>query len=170
VAYEKEVSGRIMRDKTLAAIKKNLDWLEFIPHGLIHLPREFEKCDYETMKDYVLPAIDEAFKRDDLPYVKGFKAPYWLWNKDVIRALDDAGWWGAIDRNNVDMAKTKKYYVWSHSIAEPFSLSTLDTIKLHGHITGANENGLEKCLTNLIKMPSDAIFKFASEMVQDETS
>ena len=166
-AYEKEVSGRIMREKTLEAIKKQLDWLEIIPHGLLHFPKEFEKCDYETMKNYVLPSIDEAFKKDGLPYVKGFKPPYWLWNKEVIRVLDEADWWGAIDRTKLKEPKTKRYYVYTHSIDEPFNESTLDLLKLHGHISVQSANNIEKCLPNLFKMPADAEFKFASEMVEE---
>lgn len=163
--YEKDVSGRIMRDDTLKAIKKNLDWMQIVPHGLVHMPREFEKCDYKTMKKYVLPSIDECFKRDGLPYEKGFKAPQWLWNKDVIKVLDEEGWWGAIDKDNV-AEKTKKYYQYSHGVDAPFSLSTSNVLKLHGHITPDNKNYIEKCLPNLFRMPEDAEFRFASEMLE----
>jgi predicted deacetylase len=163
---EKEVSGRILRDKTLEKIKEQLDWLEIIPHGLVHAPREFENCNYETMK-LSMKAIDEAFKKDGLPYVKGFKAPQWLWNKDVVKALDDEGWWGAIDKNNPNMVSTKRYYVYTHSISEMYSLSNLEIIKLHGHITPYENNYIERCFTNLFKMPTDAEFKFASELVQE---
>lgn len=165
--YENEVSGKIMRKKTLKAIKEQLDWIELIPHGLIHLPREFEKCDYKTMRELVIPAIDEAFKKDDLPYVKGFKPPYWLWNKDVIRALDDEGWWGAIDkRHEQDDPTTKKVFAYTHGIDEMFAKSRLETWKLHGHITPDNKNWIEKCFVNLFTMPTDAEFKFASELVE----
>jgi len=165
--YEKEVTARIMREKTLEAIKKQLSWLQLVPHGLLHLPKEFLKCDYTTMKDYVFQSIDETFKKDGLPYEKGFKAPYWQWNKDVIRALDEKGWWGAVDKNHPEMPKPKKYYVYTHSIGEVFSLSTLNVLKLHGHINNVENNGIEKCFTNLFKMPSNAEFKFAGEMLEE---
>jgi hypothetical protein len=162
---ERQVNARIMREGTLKAIKEHLDWLELIPHGLLHLEREFEKCDYETMK-ISMKAIDECFKKDDLPYVKGFKAPYWLWNKDVVKALDEAKWWGSIDRNQPNMLKTKKYHVYTHNINEPFWESTLDTLKLHGHITNRMPDNFEKNFVNLFKMPANAEFKFASEMLE----
>ncbi len=165
--YEQDVAGRIMREKTLAAIKEHLDWMEIVPHGLIHLPREFEKCDYETMKKYVLPSIEEMFKKDGLPYVKGFKAPYWLWNEEVVKVLDEEGWWGAVDRESLSLVKPKKFYVYTHKIDEPFSTSTLDLWKLHGHISPPERNNLERCLANLYKMPADAEFKFASELVEE---
>jgi len=164
--YEKDVSGSLLRDKTLAELKKHLDWLELIPHGLIHMPKEFEKCTYDTMKNYIFDAIAEAFSKDGLPYVKGFKAPYWLWNKDVVKALDEEGWWGAIDRNQ-DMITPKRFYKYSHSISEPFSKAIgEDLIKLHGHIT-PEDNGIERCFSNLFKMNPEAEFKFASELVEE---
>jgi hypothetical protein len=168
VAYESNFDAKLVRDRALAKVKENLDWIEIIPHGLTHMPREFEKCTYELMKDKVIPAIDEAFKKDGLPYVKGFKAPYWLWNDEVIRALDDAGWWGAIDRKVRNIKKTKRFYVFTHTINELFYNSTCDLLKLHGHITSGMPDNLDLCLTNLFKMPSDAEFKFASELVEEE--
>jgi hypothetical protein len=167
VAFETDVTAKLMREKTLEEVKKHLSWMELIPHGLTHMPREFEKCTYDTMKNYVFEAIDDAFKKDGLPYVKGFKAPYWLWNDDVIRALDDQGWWGAIDKKNYYQNKPKRYYIYTHRIDEIFSLSTLDTLKLHGHITTQSENNIQRCFANLFKMPTDAEFKFASELLEE---
>jgi hypothetical protein len=165
-SYERDVSGRIMREKTLAEIKKNLDWLEFIPHGLLHIPREFEKCTYDTMKHYIFKAIHEVFTKEGLPYVKGFKAPYWLWNEEVIKALDEDGWWGAVDSRQ-DMKKTKRYFCYTHTIDEPFYKAyNVDVIKLHGHITNESRNGIERCFFNLFKMDPKAEFKFVSEMVE----
>lgn len=164
--YESNPAARIMREKTLRGIKSQLDWLEIIPHGLTHFPKEFEKCDYNTMRHHVIPAIDEAFKKDGLPYVKGFKPPYWIWNEEVVKALDDEGWWGAV--NKYDPLKTKRYYEYTHGIDELFSESTLDVLKLHGHITVKNQNSIEKHFTNLFRMPTDAVFKFASEMLDEK--
>ncbi len=150
--FEQKPEARILRDKSLALIQENLDWMQIIPHGLTHMPKEFENCDYYTFRDLVLPSIDEAFKKDGLPYEKGFKAPYWLWNKKVVKALDEAGWWGATDRNQPDMLKTKKNYTYTHSLEEPFHESTEDTILLHGHIDGVSANDLERCFLNLMKL------------------
>jgi hypothetical protein len=163
---EGNIGGRIMRATTLKAVQKELDWIRIVPHGLLHLDREFEKCTYETMMENVIPAIDEAFKKDGLPYVKGFKAPQWLWNEEVIRALDEVGWWGAIDRNQPQMLKTKTFFRYSHSIDEPFWESDRELLKLHGHIAGPEKNNLERCFFGLMKMPSDAKFVYADELLQ----
>lgn len=157
---------RLMRDEKIKELKDNLDWIQLIPHGLNHIPREFEKCDYHTMKDLVLPAIRECFDRDGLPFEKGFKAPYWLWNEEVIRALDDAGWWSATDRNDPKMLKTKRNYTYTHSIDEPFWLSTNDTLNLHGHLDGVSSNDMEKCFLNLLKLPTDVEWRFVTDFIE----
>lgn len=157
---------KIYREKQLKLIHENLDWLQIIPHGVTHMPREMENCDYYTFRDVVIPAIDEQFKKDGLPYEKGFKAPYWLWNEKVVRALDEAGWWGATDRNQPEMPRTKRNYTYSHSLEEPFYKSNSDVIKLHGHIDGVSKNDLEFCFLNIFKLPSDVEFKFVTDFVE----
>lgn len=167
VDYEYEKSQlRLNRDVFLKDIHANLDWIQIIPHGLTHMPREFEKCDRETML-MSLAAIDEALTRDGLPYVKGFKAPFWLWNQDVVDVLDEQGWWGASDRNQPDMLRTKKHYEYTHSIDEPFWNAKTDLLKLHGHMTSPSSNNIEDCLLNIFKLPADATFHFASEFVEE---
>ena len=166
--YENDISARLMRENTLKEVKKHLDWMEFIPHGLTHFPREFEQTTYDTMKNYVFKAIDECFERDGLPYIKGFKAPQWLWNEQVVKALDEEGWWGAIDLFDKTGLKTNKYYQYTHTIDMPFWESTYDTLKLHGHITLESKNNIERCFHMLFKMPEDAEFKFASEMLEEK--
>lgn len=157
---------RMYRDKQLAQLKENLDWIELIPHGLTHREREFEHCDYYTFRDAVIPAIEEQMGKDGLPYKKGFKAPYWLWNKDVVRALDEKEWFGATDKNQKEMLQTKKNYIYTHSLEEAFWQSTNETINLHGHVDGVSRNDLERCFLNIFKIPEDAEWKFASEFVK----
>jgi len=164
--YESNATIRIMRKDMLRLIKKNLNWIELIPHGLTHMQDEFKHCTYKLMKNKVLPAIDDCFKKDGLPYVKGFKAPFWEWNKNVVKVLDDEGWWGAVNRQGRDPLTPKKFYVYSHSIGEPFWESTYDTWKLHGHISGGIDNAIDSCFPLLFKMPADAEFRFASELVE----
>jgi len=156
-----------LRDKSLKLIKENLDWMEIIPHGLTHMQEEMKNCDYYTFRDLVLPSIGEAFKKDGLPFVKGFKAPYWLWNEDVIRSLDEAKWWGASDRNQPDMLRTKLNYTYTHSLDEPFYESTNEVLNLHGHIDGTSSNDLENCLLSVLKL-RDVEWKFASEFVKED--
>lgn len=163
--YETEMgSMSIIRDKRLETLKSMLDWIELIPHGLTHIPNEFYKADKEAM-ELSIKAIDEVMGKDNLPYVKGFKAPYWLWNKEVVEVLDKHNWFGAIDKMQPDMDKPKRSYVYTHSIEEPFFLSNLDEWRLHGHMTPPSENNFEDCLLNLMRIPHDAQFKFVSEVV-----
>lgn len=160
--YEYEMSSlRIFREESLEKIKK-IDWIQIIPHGLLHLPREFENCDKKTM-EMSLKAIDQQFKKDGLEYVKGFKAPQWLWNQDVVDVLDDNGWFGAVDRNQPEMLRTKKVYEYTHSIDEPFSGAL---VKLHGHISLPSKNNLEDNMVNIFKIPQDAEFKFVTDFIE----
>ena len=167
VNREMNVEARINRQGALDLIKKHLDWMQIIPHGLSHMYREMEKCDYQTFKDLVIPSIDEALSKDGLPYEKGFKAPYWMWNEQVVKSLDELGWWGATDRNNPTMPATKRVYTYTHSIRERFWESTNEVVNLHGHIDGESENDLERCLVNLLKIPQEAEWKFVSDFVKD---
>lgn len=162
-----ETSQRaLFREEQLTRIKANLDWLQIIPHGLTHQAREFEKCDYYTMRDLVLPAIADQLERDGLPYEKGFCAPYWLWNSEVTRALDESGWWGALDRNQPGMARTRRTYTYSHSLEEPFWLSTADTLKLHGHMDAPSANNLDDCFLNLFKLPADTRWTYVTDHIE----
>jgi peptidoglycan/xylan/chitin deacetylase (PgdA/CDA1 family) len=162
--YEYETHGvRLMRDSCLKYIHENLDWIQIVPHGLTHIPNEFLNCDKETM-EMALTAIDEAFKNDGLPYEKGFKAPYWLWNKNVVDVLDEHGWWGAVDPNQPKMARTKKYYEYQWSIDQEFWKDKKSKVlKLHGHMTPPNLNNIEDCLLNILKLPSDTKFGYVTD-------
>jgi len=159
---------RATKDESLRRINDNKDWIEIIPHGITHFPKEFEKADRDIMTAYIENIIPEMVK-SGLPedrIVKGFCAPFWLWNQDVVDVLNENGWWGAIDRNNPHTLKTDKYYVYTHSIDEPYWLSRQKVIKLHGHMTLPSPNNLEDCLLKLLKMPQSANWKFASELVE----
>ena len=168
--YELEMSDmlRVMKDDYLKKIEENKDWLEFIPHGLTHFPREFEKSDRDTMIAYCQNEIPEMVKMGfpEERIVRGFCAPKWLWNKDVVDVLNGNGWWGAVDRNQPDMLRPKRYYIYTHSIDEPYWLSNQKLVKLHGHMTPPSRNNLEENILKLLKMPIKADWKFASELVE----
>lgn len=165
--YEMEMSQlNLNRHRMLKTIHENLDWIQIIPHGLMHIPREFENCDRHTMK-LAMKGIKEAFDKDGLHYINGFCAPQWLWNEQIIKVLDDAGWWGAVDKNQPDMLKTKRYYQYTHSIDEPFWEAKEDILNLHGHMTLPSQNNLEDCFLNLMKMPRDVEFKYVTEFIQE---
>lgn len=164
---ERSVEGRTLRDKTLEKIKENLEWMQIIPHGLTHMPREFENCDKETFR-MTLASIDEAFKHDGLPYERGFCAPYWLWNQDVVDVLNERGWWGAVDRNQPKMIRPDRYYIYSHSIDQPFWGANVDNLKLHGHIDGQSKNDLEGNFIKLFKLPSNTEFCFITDFIEEK--
>lgn len=158
---------KIYRDTRLVELKELIDrgCLELVPHGLTHLSHEFLRADKYTMK-LALKAIDDVMGKDGLPYVHGFKAPFWEYNQNVVDVLDENDWWIAVDRNQPQAPHTKKYYKYGYSIHEPFWESTSPVWKLHGHMFGS-ENDFEEHFLNLYKIPLDAEWKFASELLQE---
>ncbi len=153
----------LVRKDLLAEVKKNLEWIQLIPHGLTHDGQEMRNCDYGTMKLRIMPAIEEAFARDGLPFVRGFCAPHWKWSNGVVMALDEAGWWGAVDPKQPLMQKTKRVYRYSHSIDGPLSG---DVLKMHGHIYGT-ANDLGKCMGNLMGLPKSVEWHFATDFLEE---
>ena len=153
----------LIGDDFLIEIKKNLDWIQLIPHGLYHNGSEMSNYDYSTFKEKIMPEITDAFDSKGLPYVKGFCAPHWRWTDGVVKALDEAGWWGAVDRDK-QMPYTKRYYRYNFLLNEPFWESKED-LKLHGHIYGT-KNDIGRCFDNLLKLPKDTEWVFVSDCLE----
>lgn len=165
--YEYELSQiKVQKGICNDWIQKNLDWLEFIPHGITHVDQEFKNMSELGMDKYI-ESIEEEFKKQGLPCVKGFCAPNWVWNEGVVKSLDKNGWWGAVDRNQPQLLRPNKYYRYNLSTDETFWKHPGPLWKLHGHMTLPSRNDLESCFMNLIKyLPQNAEYKFASELVE----
>jgi hypothetical protein len=159
-----DVKNKELSRVALNRIKENLDWIQIIPHGLYHNSSEAKKWTYGGFKNVVIPAIDCAFKKDGLSYVKGFKAPHWDWNKEVVQALDDLGWWGAISPKRPEMPQTKRFYTYDYSIDETLVLSPI--LRLQGHINPVCKDDLELNMENLMKLPKDAKWCFATDFIE----
>jgi len=164
IGIDRDWGISLIENELLATIKKNIDWMQIIPHGLTHNGSEMRDMNYDTFK----MAMNETkiiFDRKGLPFEKGFKAPHWRWNKEVVRALDDEGWWGAVDPRQPNMSKPKRYYEYSHSI-DNIDYSC-DVLKLHGHIFGTR-NDLGKCMENILKLPKDTNWKFVTDFITND--
>lgn len=154
----------LIRWELLNKVKENLDWIQIIPHGLTHEGSEMKRYDYRTFKYEIMPRIKQAFDKDGLPFVRGFKAPHWRWTEGVVKALDEEGWWGAVDRRQPLMPCTKRFYKYSHCLDEPFDG---DLLKLHGHIYGTDSD-LGKCFDNLMKLPLNTEWYFVTDFIEDK--
>lgn len=164
--FEKSLM-RLGKVELIEKFKENLDWIRLYPHGLTHFAREFEKADRQAM-EYSLKAIDEIMKSVGLPYQKGFCAPFWLWNQEVVDVLDEQGWWGAVDRNQPEMVRPKRFYQYSHSINEPYHTDKAKVWKLHGHMSLPSPNSIDMCLFNLLQIPNDAQWHFIDDFVEEK--
>lgn len=156
----------IMRSEYLKLIHDNLGWMQLIPHGYEHNGSELRNADYRYFKEVTLPAIVQAFKEDGLPFERGFKAPHWRWSQGVVKALDEKGWWGAIDPRQPGMERPRKFYCYSHALDHPFWTSSRD-VQLHGHVYGT-ANDLGKCFDNLLKLPKDVEWCYVTDFLEEE--
>lgn len=167
----KEDWGRwLIRKELLEEVKRCLDWIQIIPHGLYHNGSEMRNCDYGEFKFKIFPAIEQAFKDDGLPYVNGFKPPHWRVSNNVVKALDEVGWWMAIDKRQPLMPSTKRFYKYNYGIDEPFWEIDPDkepVLKLHGHVYGC-KNDILRCFNNICKLPITTGWHFVTDFLEEK--
>lgn len=152
------------RDEALVRIRECLGWVELIPHGYQHNSSEAKKWTYDQFRYDIAPKIKDIFDRDELPFKKGFKAPHWDWNQEVVRALDDMGWFGAVTYGRKGVARPRLFYISTHTIEY---IPMNQDIKLNGHINNTSPDNLEKCMNNLIQLPKDTRWLFASDCISE---
>lgn len=138
------------------------DWIEIAPHGFIHEKGECMVKDKQAGL-IMIDAIENIFTEAGVNFIKVFKAPYWLWNKQFEEALYERGYTVAIDRNNPQSFTDAPKYVWNWSIDNP--IPEYHTIKGHGHVYGTN-NGIDICLPNLLRIPQSAEFLTIGEYLK----
>jgi len=108
--------------------------------------------------------------------VEGWKAPGWWNTPEVIQIVNEYGWWAATNVNNPTFhdARPNREYVFDLGIHE--MEDALDTwkeegcgyedypLKIHGHTHNCG-NGIEECMSNVLKIPKDAEFYWIDEAV-----
>lgn len=147
---------------------KNQDWIEICPHGMTHAPYEMKYLhgqkrllDYETAKTFIR-ASERTFEQLSLPYQKIWKSPFWESSPECYRALWDEGYTVAVDRNQ-KKPEGGPVYVYNWSIDEP--IPDYDLLKGHGHMYPPSANAIQRSFQNILKLPTDAEFKFVSEVL-----
>jgi peptidoglycan/xylan/chitin deacetylase (PgdA/CDA1 family) len=121
-------------------------------HGLTHAPTEFGKLTYQEAKNRILVA-QKMFLNRKIPTTKLFKAPQWAISKDATKAVKDMG---------LQLVKDG-YYNWNIKDEIPDKKNII----AHGHIQDerATMNGLDQSFIRLCKIPSNAKWKFLSEVL-----
>lgn len=149
-------------------LRNELDWLEFCPHGWSHPDQsagykpEFEEMSYYETDRYI-KLIDKFFKQINLPYQKIFKAPQYQISTAAKDCFRDNGWTLAIDGTGEFWPKDIKTVAWNWNVVNDFPLRK--TVISYSHIQSIG-NGLEECWAKILQMPTDAEFKFLSEIVR----
>lgn len=146
--------------KRFVEMVKQYDWIEIAQHGLDHSQNEFNKS-YKEIKQR-LKEIDKWNKKIGLEPVKIFRAPFWQCSEEGYKALRDAGYVVATDRNQVrPSTKGMKQYRWNWSFET--EIPDVKVLKGHGHVSLPSKNNIPDCIENLKRLPQDAEYLFVSE-------
>lgn len=152
---------------------KQYDWIEVCPHGFAHMGHEMKwyknnrgnvkMVDYQVANE-IIDASEHTFNDLGLPFKKIWKSPHWETSPDAYKALWDRGYVVAVDPNQ-DIPLGGPIYLYNWSINE--EIPDVDFIKGHGHMFDpySNLNAIQNCFPQLLSMPTDAQFKFVSEVV-----
>ncbi len=132
----------LIRHDLLQEVKKHLDWIQIIPHGLHHDGRETMRWNKEQFRNEIAPQIVEAFEADGLPFVKGYKSPHYTMSEGVKAALVELGW----------RLFEKEGYALHQDWPE-------GDLLLRGHVYGCADD-LGKNLDKLLNLPQDTIWEF----------
>lgn len=159
-----DVGPYLIRKDLLEEVKKHLDWIQIIPHGYRHNGREMGRMSYEEMKE-TIKNIEYRFNKDGLPFEKGFKSPHWATSPGVVRALDEAGWWLAVDPRKPNAPTTKRFYRYEYPL-DDFPQDQ-ELLKLHGHIYGT-KNDLGKCYNSLLSHNlMSAEYRYVTDFIEN---
>ena len=149
--------------KDWAKLVNKQDWIEIAPHGFSHSRGEMLETRKERL-EIIIKAIEAIFNQVEFNWIKVFKAPFWEISKEAEEVLKERGYTLAIDRNNPKIQTDIPTYVFNWSIDEP--VPTYPTVKGHGHMHLTN-NGLDSCLPNMLKIPTNSEFIFVSEYLKN---
>ena len=149
--------------KDWAKMIEEYDWIEIAQHGLDHREREF-LLDYKEAKARI-KEMKKINKKTGLKTEKIFRAPFWQCSDDAYKALAEAGYTVATDRNQVRPdIKGMKQYRWNWSFET--EMPDYKVLKGHGHVRPPSKNNISFCLENLKKLPQDAEYLFVSEYLK----
>jgi hypothetical protein len=151
-----KISHRLLQDT-----KKENDWIQMIPHGFFH--DDNYECAKLTMEEFDRKLRNIPYL--DL-YIRGFKAPGWQINLQVMEVLKKWGWWVAVQ--------------WSDGRFNgdpngPFQPAVIHGLKyyafreypnaIHGHAWECMGNGLETLWQQLINLPKSSEFEFIDNYI-----
>lgn len=146
---------------------REMDWLQFYPHGWTHpdrksgRPPEFSSMTYVDTKNYIRE-IDNFFNEIKLPYQKVFKAPQMNMTEAAKDCFRDEGWTIMIDGEGSWFPTDIKTVYHNWNINGDFPILRKKVIS-YGHIQDIG-NGLVECWDKLLQMPTNAEFKFISQL------
>ena len=131
----------------------NLDWVELGVHGYHHSTMECAVWSKEEAENKLVE-VDDWW-----PGVKVFKAPGWVKNTHVDKALYDNGW---IIADHIAQAPD-----WSNSPAHRYVYNAQDKVlAIHGHTWDTCDNGPTRWLEMFAEVGDDPEFQFVSDVAE----
>lgn len=131
----------------------DLDWIQLALHGVEHTPNECGDWD-KIESEYVLSAFEELEFFENI-----FKAPSWVYSKDLYEVLRERDWICADHPMNKDMwLPDLKVY----SLSNPWCV--------HGHTWNLNNpnpeynNGIRQIIERGVPWTQDTNFHFMGEI------
>lgn len=159
-------------------LSNHKDWLatlpqyiEHIPHGWIHNNYEFMELDYHECRDRVNLGIME-FIDAGLPIIKGFKAPNWRYNKNLVKVLEEKGFWLAVYNEGHHRGSAGgiqiPIFAWNWDIGTKIP-ENIDILLAHGHVHSQSGPGayVGDYIENIKQLPKDTEFIFLSKFMED---
>jgi len=139
------------------------DNMEFILHGYFHSNHEFAQLDEIQCRHFIELGIMEFRSCGIQLYEKGFKAPNWRYNDNLIRVLKDMRMWLAVYTPNHATEEIPCYF-WNWDIGQPIP-QNVEVLHAHGHTHRQSGPGafIGDCIENIKQLPKDTEFSFISE-------
>lgn len=140
-------------------------WIQLAIHGFDHISNY--ECAKMSGEDFA--AKVEKIKHMEA-YVRGFKAPGWQINQNIMQVLKDWGWWLAVQYSDGRM---------NGDINGPYQPKVIPDLKfyainelygyykaIHGHTWECCGNGPEDLQQRLVNMPKETEFVFINDYLK----
>lgn len=145
------IPGRCSRE--LLDLYAGLDWVELAAHGYHHSSMECAIWGHREAADKLSEIAEK------MPVSKLFKAPGWVGNPAVAKALKDGGW---------SLAHHAGHDEWGDDLPPVYVYNddTFMVTAIHGHTWDSCGNGPSAWEEMFAGVDADADFAFVSEVVR----
>lgn len=144
------IPGRCSRE--LLERYRQVPWVEIGVHGYHHSSRECAIWGYQE-------TVEKLAELEEQGWARLFKAPGWVGNPEIARALKDRGW---------SLAHHAGHEEWGTDLPPVYVYNdeSFCVTAVHGHTWESCGNGPSAWERLFAEVPEDAQFAFVSEVVR----